>query len=316
MPAALDNVWSAYRHRQRAALARLLTVVSRGEHLAELRSLLAGLPEPTGKVAAFTGAGGVGKSTLVGRMIDVVRAHGPSVAVLACDPQSPLTGGALLGDRLRMPQRADDAGVFIRSVATASGQEAIPDHLGLMIELVLGFGFDFVLLETVGAGQGDTAVQGLADVLVVLVQPEAGDDIQWEKAGLLEVADLVVLNKADLPGSDRTEAQLKSLLNLPGCRDVPILRVSAAKGQGLEALYEHLANAPTRRRRQVRSVARLLHLAHTRLAEMAKSDLQAIAEEWRLGVATADQAIDKLLRLALGSGPKQTPPEASGGVAK
>jgi LAO/AO transport system ATPase len=194
-------------------------------------------------VVAFTGSGGVGKSSLVGKSIEHLRKQGRTVAVLACDPESSLTGGALLGDRVRMAP-ADDDGVFVRSLAVSAGRQAIADHLDLMIALLQRYGFDLVMLETVGAGQGDTAVRSVADVLVLLVQPEAGDDLQWEKAGLLEVADLVVVHKGDLPGAERVEAQLREMLNLPGCREVPVLRASAARSQGLAELWQTIDARP------------------------------------------------------------------------
>src|SRR5439155_613277 len=128
---------------------------------------------------------GVGKSTLIGKLIEHIRGQGQTVAVLACDPESPLTGGALLGDRFRMPHRPDDPGVFIRSLAATSGEGAVARHLPEMTRLLQAFGFDVILIETVGAGQGDTAIGALADVVVLLLQPETGDDLQWEKAGLL-----------------------------------------------------------------------------------------------------------------------------------
>jgi putative protein kinase ArgK-like GTPase of G3E family len=158
------------------------------------------------------------------------------VAVLACDPESPRTGGALLGDRIRMAGAADP-GVFIRSLSVRTGNQSVAANLSLILELTRAFGFDRILLETAGAGQGDTAVRDLADVVVLLVQPEAGDELQWEKAGLLEVADVVVVHKSDLPSAERVEAQLRELLNLPGCREVPVTRVSSSKGQGLEELW-------------------------------------------------------------------------------
>lgn len=276
-----DELWSRFAQKDRLALARLLTLVGRGEGLSEMRARIAphghAGKAPHGRVFAFTGAGGVGKSTLVGKMMESFRAAGLSVAVLACDPQSPLTGGALLGDRLRMPNRADDAGVFVRSLATPGGHEAVAEHLDLMIDLLEAFGFDVILLETVGAGQGDTAVRFLADALVVLVQPEAGDDIQWEKAGLLEVADVVVVHKADLPGADRTEAQVKSLLNLPGCRDVPIHRVSSAKNQGLNELRDRLLTLPRRRGTEAKTLGQLNRLVLEGLEEHQRTH----AEEWR-----------------------------------
>ena len=189
------------------------------------------------RVIAVTGSGGVGKSTLIGKLIEVIRRAGRSVAVLACDPQSPLTGGALLGDRIRMPNRPDDDAVFIRSLATPGGHSGVAPNVDLMIGLFGRFGFDTVIVETVGAGQGDTAIRDVADVVIVLVQPETGDELQWEKAGQLEIADIVVVHKADLPSAERTVSQLRELLNLPGCRPVPVVSVSSSKGLGVEELW-------------------------------------------------------------------------------
>lgn len=293
--------WQRFQRRDRTALARLISLAARGQHLTELKAALAGLPRSRAtRVIAFTGAGGVGKSTLVGKMLDAFRTTGHAVAVLACDPESPLTGGALLGDRLRMPTRHDDDEAFIRSLATPSGHEAVPDHLDLIIELLTAFGFDFILLETVGAGQGDTAVRQLADVLVVLVQPEAGDDIQWEKAGLLEVADVVVVHKADLPGADRTEAQVKSLLNLPGCRDVPVVRASSNRSEGLDQLRELLLTLPSRRGEERRSAASLIRAAQDRLADHWQgrpTELAEVVRRWQQGEWTTDQTASRLLDL-------------------
>ena len=184
------------RHGDRNALARLISHAARGEYLAEILAALvpplseprppgSGPPTRAARVVAFTGSGGVGKSSLIGKLIPVVREEGRKVAVLACDPQSPLSGGALLGDRLRMGSPVD-AGIFIRSLAAVSGHAALADHLDMMIRLLEAFGFDVILLETAGSGQGDVEVRNLADIVVLLLQPESGDDVQWEKAGILE----------------------------------------------------------------------------------------------------------------------------------
>jgi LAO/AO transport system ATPase len=191
-----------------------------------------------------TGSGGVGKSTLIGRLIEVIRPEGRAVAVLACDPQSTLTGGALLGDRIRIPSRPDDQAVFIRSLATPSGHSGIAPHVGRMIDLFGHFGFDTVIVETVGSGQGDTAVRDVADVVIVLVQPETGDELQWEKAGQLEIADIVVVQKSDLPSAGRVLSQLRELLNLPGCRPIPIVPVSSSKGIGVPELWAAVQACP------------------------------------------------------------------------
>jgi LAO/AO transport system ATPase len=236
-------VESLSQGEQRNALSRLLSLAARGEDAPEMtRGALAEAGRP--RVIAVTGSGGVGKSTLIGRLIEVIRSAGKSVAVLACDPQSSLTGGALLGDRIRMPSRIDDQGVFIRSLATPSGHSGVAPHVDRMIRLFGRFGFDTVIVETVGAGQGDTGVREVADVVIVLVQPETGDDLQWEKAGQLEIADIVVVHKCDLAGAERVESQLSELLNLPGCRAVPVVRVSSNKVVGLRELWASVEACP------------------------------------------------------------------------
>jgi LAO/AO transport system ATPase len=228
-----DDLVNRFRQKDRRALARLLTLAARGQAVGATGDEASA----KGRVVAFTGSGGVGKSSLIGRLVELLRAKDRSVAVLCCDPQSPLTGGALLGDRLRIAKGGGDPGLFIRSLATPGGQQAIAQNLDVMVGLLKTYGFDTVILETVGAGQGDTAVRQQADTLVVLLQPESGDELQWEKAGLLEVADLVVIHKADLAGADRVAAQVNEHLNLPGTRPIPVLKASAAKGEGLDQLW-------------------------------------------------------------------------------
>jgi LAO/AO transport system ATPase len=283
----LDALLAGLRRRDRRALARLITLAARGGDLDGLRAQL-GPPPAAAHVIAITGGGGVGKSTLVGKLIDQLRRCDKSVAVLACDPQSPLTGGALLGDRFRMPAAAD-AGVYVRSLAATSGRQAVADHLDAVVFLCEHFGFDFVLIETVGAGQGDTAVRALADAVVLLLQPETGDDLQWEKAGVLEVADVVVIHKADLPGSERAASQVKSALELAGGREVPVLQVSSRTGAGLTDLTAALEALP-KRPRDAGAAAELLHLAQRELAErMRRPEMTALAAEWRAGrVGTAE----------------------------
>ena len=236
------------REGNRNELSRLLSLAAIGEDTETIAGHLPpARPEfPRPQVIAVTGSGGVGKSTLIGKLIEVMRSAGRSVAVLACDPQSPLTGGALLGDRIRMPGGVDDQAVFIRSVATPSGHSGVAPNVDLLIDLFGRYGFDTVVVETVGAGQGDTAVRAVADVVIVLVQPETGDDLQWEKAGQLEIADIVVVHKSDLPGALRVESQLRELLNLPGCREVPVVRVSSSKGLGLDELWRAIEACPRR----------------------------------------------------------------------
>jgi len=295
----MDDLWRRVQARDRLALSRLLTLISRGEEPGEVHAALKTAERRT-KVVAITGNAGVGKSTLIGRLIELLRAKNRTVAVLACDPESPLSGGALLGDRVRMPSRPDDTGLFIRSLTSSAGSEAVAAHLDRMLAALSAFGFDVVLLETAGAGQSDTAVRALADVVVLLVQPESGDDLQWQKAGLLEVADIVVVHKADLPGADRMQAQVQGLLNLPGCRPVQVLAVSSGKGTGLEELWKAIDAVAPPARRPHDNGRRLLRLAQGRMAEQydqAADALRPLMERWQRGELDDDQAADELLRL-------------------
>src|SRR5947209_3751069 len=239
----IDSSLAQLEQGNRRALSRLLSLAARGEGLEEILARL-GPPKGQSRVVAITGGGGVGKSTLIGKLIGHLRQQGKRVAVLACDPASPLTGGALLGDRFRMPSRPDDDGVFIRSLAAPGGRGAIAEHLGAMVRLLEAFGFDVILIETVGAGQGDTAVRAVADVLVLLLQPETGDDLQWEKAGLFEVADVIVIHKADMPGADRVEAQVLATLALSMAPPPPVLRASARTGHGVAELWQTIKALP------------------------------------------------------------------------
>ncbi len=268
------------QQKDRHALARLLSFAASGEHLPEILRALPPATKPC-RVVAFTGSGGVGKSTLVGRLIPVIRKSGSTVAVLACDPQSSVSGGALLGDRFRMGSAVDD-GIYIRSLAAPGGHGAVAEHVDVMVRLLETFGFDVVLLETVGSGQGDVAVRDLADAVVLLLQPEAGDDIQWEKAGILELADVVVVHKADLPTAEQTAAQVRSALDLSmRTHTTPVLRVSSQRNQGHAELWQTLAALPLRRV-EPSSAAALLRWTQAWLTRRAATpEWQALAATWR-----------------------------------
>jgi LAO/AO transport system ATPase len=238
----------------------------------------------------------------VGKLIEEVRRRGQTVAVLACDPESPLTGGALLGDRFRMPSRADDDGVFIRSLAASAGHGPLAEHLPALVQVLESFGFDHIVIETAGAGQGDTAIRDLADVVVVLLQPEIGDDLQWEKAGLLEVADIVAIHKADLPGADDAVAQVRASLELAAAKSTPVLRVSSRTGEGLAELWQAIEAVPLQRAGRSGSLKPLLWLTQDVLAKrfaVLERDprLAELAEQHRRGVLDDDQLADKVLRL-------------------
>lgn len=224
----------------RRTLSRALTSVAQGRELdRDLASQLSapGAGKPHILSVAVTGSAGVGKSSLIGKLVAYLRSAGQRVAVLACDPESSVTGGALLGDRIRIAAALEDEGMFLRSLPVASGQQGVALHLDRMIELLGRGGFDVVIVETTGIGQGDMAVRQFVDVLVVMVQPETGDALQWEKAGVLEVADIVVVHKSDLAGAERVAAEVLEQLHLAGGRTIPVLRCSAARNEGLEELW-------------------------------------------------------------------------------
>jgi LAO/AO transport system ATPase len=295
-----EALLQAFQRGDRRALARLLTLASRGRGDEFVHRLP--VPSKQSRIVVFIGSGGVGKSTLIGKLIEHIRKQSQSVAVLACDPQSPLSGGALLGDRFRMPSLPQDDGVFIRSIATEPGHGAVTEHLPTMMKLVGSFGFEVVLIETVGAGQGDTAVREIADVFVLLLQPETGDDIQWEKAGVLEVADIIVVHKADLPGAESAAAQVRAALDLADESAVPVLKVSSRSGDGIAALWEAIAKLPLRPRERSSDVDALLGFAQAELKHRfsrAASDprVKALLHEWRCGALDLNEAGKSLLRL-------------------
>lgn len=241
----------AARSGSRRALARLLTAVESRSPAAEaaLRELY---PQAgAAHVVGITGPPGGGKSTLVAALVRVARSDGRAVAVLAIDPSSPITGGAILGDRIRMQEHAGDTDVFIRSMASRGHLGGLAGTTAEAAAVLDACGFGLVLIETVGTGQSEVEVASLADTTVVVQAPEMGDEIQAIKAGLLEVADIVVVNKADRPGAERTAAELRSMLALgrpsdpgvPGSRGPKrpeVLLVSGLTAQGIPELLAAL----------------------------------------------------------------------------
>ncbi|MGM0576287.1 MAG: ArgK/MeaB family GTPase [Myxococcota bacterium] len=233
------------RRGDRRALARAMNLLesSRAEHREAAGALVdevAFTPREGGHVVGLTGPPGVGKSTLAGRLIQAWRERERTVGVVAVDPTSRLSGGALLGDRARMGRTRRDEGVFVRSMAAR-------DRLGGLAPatfdavLVMRAALERVLVETVGVGQSETDVSSVADTTVVIVQPASGDTLQFLKAGLMEVPDLLVVNKADLgTPARRTAKELRRSLPTLGRGDVPVLQVSASSSEGVEALLEAL----------------------------------------------------------------------------
>ena len=224
----------------RAAVARLLSLVERG---GEAARAVGRLTHPRGGSAytvGITGAPGAGKSTLTNRLIEQIRAGGDEVGVLAIDPSSPFTGGAILGDRVRMQDHALDPGVFIRSMATRGHLGGLSLATPEAIRVLDAAGLPIVLIETVGVGQVEVEIAGSADTTLVVVNPGWGDSVQANKAGLLEIADVFVINKADRAGAEQTQRDLEDALNYAtrDRRRPAIVKTVAATGEGVEELWK------------------------------------------------------------------------------
>jgi LAO/AO transport system kinase len=229
-------------------MARLVSLVE-DAHPA-LREVMSALAPYTGgaRIVGLTGAPGVGKSTTTSALVAALRAKGERVAVLAVDPSSPFSGGALLGDRIRMQDHATDPGVFIRSMATRGHLGGLAWASPQALRVLDACGFDVVLVETVGVGQSEVEIAAMADTTVVLLAPGMGDGIQAAKAGILEIGDVFVVNKADREGADATVRDLKNMISLGADKSdttawrPPVLRCVASVGEGIDALAHALAD--------------------------------------------------------------------------
>ena len=238
------TLFQAARRGDRVALARLLTQVESGGSTGRAVAGLAYRSPGEARTVGVTGPPGAGKSTLVDRLITRARAAGVAqLGVLAVDPSSPFTGGAILGDRVRMQDHALDPGVFIRSMASRGHLGGLAVAVPEAIRVLAAAGFPFVLIETVGVGQVEVEVAGATDTTVVVLNPKWGDAVQANKAGLLETADIFVINKADRPGARETRRDLEQMLDLTALGDwrPPVLETSASTGDGVDALWEELA---------------------------------------------------------------------------
>ena len=333
--ASIDELYAAARGGNRRALGRLLTLVERGgpeaETIGELVDPDAGPSSPDrAHIVGITGAPGAGKSTLTGRLVAMLAGRGQRPAVLAVDPSSPLTGGAILGDRIRMSDNTEDLTVnpevsqaFIRSMATRGHSGGLALAVPLAVRLFDAMGYDPVIIETVGVGQVEVDVVSAADTAVVVMTPGMGDAVQANKAGLLEVADVFVVNKADRPGADDVRRDLELMLDLShltgqddrggrhGYRP-PIVMCSALEGTGeadvWEAVEAHLAGLEAdgqrreRRHHRIRTEvrARMTQTLASRISEAMNSEmgreLVAGVEEGALSPTSASaKLLDHLL---------------------
>jgi LAO/AO transport system kinase len=249
--------------RARRDLAREITRLANARVDEVLAAPPTAIPRPARRIG-FTGPPGVGKSTLVGHLITRHAASCLSVGVLAIDPASPYSRGAILGDRIRMEEASLHPHVFMRSVSSRDAADGMCNNAADILLALEARGFDEVLLETVGVGQAEHAVKALVDTVVLLMQPETGDAVQALKAGILEVADIIVISKSDLPGAQRMREHLAATIRFGAARDpgwtVPVLNLSVTDGQGFaeldEALQAHAQWAAARRTPEAVAAAR------------------------------------------------------------
>ena len=306
--ALLGDTLDKARAGDTSALARLLSLVE--DESPAVRSVIKDLLPATGgaRIIGLTGSPGVGKSTVTSALVAAFRAAGRTVAVLAVDPTSPFSGGALLGDRIRMQEHAADEGVFIRSMASRGHLGGLAASTPQAIRVLDAAGFELIIIETVGVGQAEVAIASLADSVVVLLAPGMGDAIQAAKAGILEVADLFVVNKADKPDVQQVVRDLRNMIALAdrteGDWKPPIVTTVAVKSEGIQELVSRLNqhwswlsdSGELKHRRQARAREELTALAFAALrGRLAASRLDELAGQVADGTLDPFQAADELL---------------------
>lgn len=304
-PAELAN---AVRRGERRAIAQAITILESRSN--EAPDLLKALLPHLGRalVIGLTGPPGAGKSTLVNALIREIRLDGRRVGVIAVDPSSPVSGGAILGDRIRMTAALDDDGVFVRSLASRGYLGGLSPAAVRIIDALDAANFDLILLETVGTGQNEIDVAEVADIRIVASAPGLGDDIQAMKSGLLEIADILLVNKADREGAERTLQQLKGALSIRAGTEasVPVLKTSALTGEGIAELLGEIDNlgrrilaAPSIERRRRRARYLIARAAADIVAERVKRGAsgltQALADKILSGEISPGEAAAELL---------------------
>ena len=286
----IPDLFAAATAGDRGALARLLSLVERGNEQAREVSRISYPLSGKGYTVGFTGAPGAGKSTLTSAVIAHLRSLGEEVAVLAIDPSSPFTGGAILGDRVRMQDHATDPGVFIRSMATRGHLGGLSLATPEAVRVLDAIGRHWILVETVGVGQVEVEIAGKADTTVVVVNPGWGDSVQANKAGLMEIADIFVINKADRKGVEDTHRDLEQMLELSDLADdawrPPIVPAVAVDKRGVPELWATVqahrdyieSSGELTRRREYRLREELREIVARRLEQRARE--LATGERW------------------------------------
>ena len=286
----------------RRAVARAISRVEAGGGAAA--AMVRAVHTRTGRayLVGVTGAPGVGKSTLVDRLAAVLRSRGRTVGIIAVDPSSPFSGGAVLGDRVRMQAHAGDDGVFVRSMASRGRLGGLSRATGDAALVLDAAGFHVVVIETVGVGQAEVEISSAADVTLVVTMPGGGDGVQALKAGVMEIADVFVVNKADQAGADRAAAEIEAVLRLndygPGAWRPPVLRTRAAEGRGLDEVLAAVERFRARggdgaaERRRARARTRVRELVSRRFLEHAERRALEPGGFERLVDRVADTAVD------------------------
>lgn len=303
MTIPLDEWAAKVREGEIRAISRAITAIE--NHTPESEQLLKQVFPHTGHsyLTGITGAPGTGKSTLVDRLAAVHRRHKQRVGIVAIDPTSPYTGGAILGDRIRMQGHAGDAGIFIRSMATRGFLGGLARSTAEVALLLDAAGKQQVLIETVGVGQDEIDIARLADCVLVVLVPGLGDDIQNMKAGLMEIGDIFVLNKADREGADRLEEQLQAMLSLVMPRDgwhPPVMRTVATENRGIveltdtvEKFSKHFESSGMRQKKRVEHWKnRLIEMLESRLLEKVLGGKNGEAMLDALAAAVAERKQD------------------------
>jgi len=281
----IEELVAAARNGSTRAAGRLLSLVESTRR----DEVLAAIGSRTARVIGVTGPPGAGKSTTIAVLVAAYRQRAMRVAVLAVDPSSPYSGGALLGDRIRMAAHINDPGVLIRSVATRGHLGGLAAAVPAAIRLLAELSYDVILLETVGVGQSEIEIAAVADPAVLILNPGAGDAVQAAKAGLLEVADIVAINKADREGADQTARDLRAETS------APILKIIAAQNEGITELVDAIDahhRADSSERRAARARAQILSLAQSALRTHPRLDgLAAAVGEGTLDAYSAADAL-------------------------